>query len=64
MMTAEEHRARHVVLHQALDELLADYLRVVCSYPNYHGPSDITVFELAKWSQQQTIEPTDDGGRV
>lgn len=61
-MTKDEHRARHLMLHQSLDELLADYLR--------HNagalPSTTTVMELLQWSHEQTIEPTrhpEDEGR-
>lgn len=54
MTTQDKHRARHVVLHNALDELLADYLL------HHRGslPSKITLMQLLKWSHEQMIEPT------
>lgn len=49
----EQHRQRHLELHKALDELLADYL-------NHGGlvPSQATVLELLDWSAEQTRKPT------
>lgn len=52
------HRARHVQLHEALDELLVDYMR--------HGgklPSQATVWDLLDWSAGQLIvaTPTSEG---
>jgi hypothetical protein len=52
-MTQDEHRARHELLHQMFDELLADYL--TCNRGKV--PSMTTVMELVTWSHQQTIEP-------
>ena len=53
-MTPEEHKARHVELHKALDELMADYL--------YHHPKElpslIRLWDVVKWSHEQTLEPT------
>lgn len=48
-----EHKATHVALHRALDELIADYLA--------HGgkvPSQATVLELMEWSHRQSLRPT------
>lgn len=53
-MTTEEHRARHVALHQALDELVADFIVHTGWFP-----SRATIFELMDWSHQQTLEPTE-----
>ncbi len=57
-LTHEEHRARHVQLHRAFDELLADWLR--------HQPldrpqcvADTPIAVLIDWSYQQTINPTE-----
>ena len=49
-----EHRARHIELHVALDELVADWAT--------HQPlgkvfSNSTIMELIEWSYQQTIKP-------
>lgn len=53
-LTAEEHQQRHVALHQAVDELLADYIT--------HNPGQsiltIPLLELLAWSAQQTRHPT------
>lgn len=53
-LTPEEHRQRHIELHQKLDELIADWIG--------HGkklPSQATVMELMQWSHQQTLNPTE-----
>jgi hypothetical protein len=48
------HRDRHVKLHRALDELLADFVT--------HNPDKSllksTLLELLEWSHRQTIETT------
>lgn len=50
----ETHRQRHVELHQAFDELIADYMR---HHPGaYLG--DTSLLELIQWSHAQTQEPT------
>lgn len=51
-LTATEHKARHLELHRALDELIADFLTHTGKLP-----SRSTVMELMEWSYQQTIEP-------
>lgn len=47
------HRQRHIELHQALDELVADFVR--------HNPdkrlSEARVMELIEWSYRQTKDP-------
>jgi len=53
-MTNEEHIERHKELHQALDELLADFIQHTSALP-----SKTTVLELMQWSHAQTIDPTD-----
>jgi len=53
-MTEQEHRARHQELHQALDELIADFAR--------HNPgrtySGSSIMDLMMWSFEQTQTPT------
>ena len=56
-MTHEEHQQRHVELHKAFDELLADW---TIHDRNAHLTS--TIEELMKWSYEQTQNPTDMGG--
>jgi hypothetical protein len=53
-MTRDEHCTRHFLLHQSLDELIADYL------VQHWGsrPSTVTVMELLEWSRAQCLEPT------
>lgn len=53
-MTREEHIEKHKQLHNALDELVADYItqtgkRLTTS----------NLMELIEWSFQQTINPED-----
>jgi hypothetical protein len=57
-MTPEEHRKRHIKLHKALDELLADYLQHQ-RREAFKVPSEITVLELMHWSHIQTANPTE-----
>ena len=47
------HKLRHILLHQHLDELMADFI-----LHSKKLPSKTTVMELVLWSHQQTIEPT------
>jgi len=53
-MTSEEHKERHVILHQMLDELVADFIR-----HTEKRPSKTSLFEFMQWSNQQTINPTE-----
>ena len=54
----ERHRKRHVELHQALDELVADW---AMHQPLKSGKlfSNTTIMELIEWSYKQTQEPED-----
>lgn len=56
--TREEHIARHVLLHQQLDELLADFIAHTGK-----RPSRATLIELMQWSHEQTLNPTEDPPR-
>ncbi len=52
-MTREEHIARHVELHKAFDELLADYIE--CT-----GDMDVSglkLMTLMEWSAKQLNDP-------
>ena len=52
-MNLEDHKARHVELHQKLDELIADFIA------HTEGlPSQTTLMEFLQWSHQQTLEPS------
>lgn len=51
-MTSDEHKQRHVELHRAFDELLADWIAQTGKLPSQH-----TVMDLLTWSFRQTLEP-------
>lgn len=51
-MSEEEHRERHKLLHENLDELVADMITKTKNFP-----SKMTVLELMSWSHKQTIKP-------
>ena len=55
--TCEEHKQRHVELHRAFDELLADWIGETESLP-----SEATVMEFMQWSYTQTKSPSDRRG--
>lgn len=59
-VTLEEHRLRHVELHSAVDELIADFL----THNNGSLLSNTTLLDLIRWSHAQTLEPTEKGTRV
>ncbi len=51
--TLEDHKKRHEQLHQALDELIADFIMQTGNYP-----SETRLKTLMVWSYEQTISPT------
>lgn len=53
-MTFEEHKKRHQELHEALDELVADWITHTEA-----RPSTGTVLDLIRWSHKQTLRPTE-----
>jgi len=55
---ANDHTMRHKLLHERLDELVADFLTATGK-----RPSQATVLEMITWSHEQTIH-TDDDERV
>jgi len=54
-MNTSQHKQRHIKLHRALDELLADYV-----IHTGRRVSNSTALELMEWSYQQTLNPTPD----
>ena len=52
-MNREEHIKTHKHLHKALDELMADMIQHTTMLP-----SQATVMDLAKWSNEQQLNPT------
>ena len=51
---AEKHKARHGVLHAALDELFADYIAHNPNEPTY---TEMPLIVLMAWSHKQADEP-------
>lgn len=51
-MTTEEHKTRHAELHEALDELVAEWTSVTKGLP-----SRASILDLVKWSCIQTENP-------
>lgn len=50
-MTRNEHIQQHIILHNCLDELVADFIS------NSAGlPSKNTILDLLQWSDKQTEE--------
>jgi len=50
----QAHIQRHILLHQYLDELLADFI-----IHTNKLPSKTKIIELMEWSYQQTQKPTE-----
>ncbi len=51
-MDTKKHITRHKKLHQALDELLADFINHTKKLP-----SRTTLVEFMEWSHSQTLNP-------
>jgi hypothetical protein len=58
-MTPQEHKRRHIKLHNALDELFADYIR---HHPDQTMFTKMPLIDLINWSSEQTKNPTPDPG--
>ena len=58
-MTPEEHKARHVELHKALDELFADF---IAAHPTEHSFTKMPIMRLLQWSNLQATAPDEAGG--
>jgi hypothetical protein len=56
-LTPEEHKARHELLHQHLDELFADYID---HHPEQKGFLNMPLIKLIEWSYQQSKNPTEE----
>lgn len=57
-MELKEHKARHKELHQALDELAADF--ITHNKGEEYLPSKVSVMRLMEWSHGQILNPTGD----
>jgi len=55
-MTPEEHQARHVELHNALDELFTDWI----THVGKTSPTKCPIIDLLSWSRKQTLNPDHD----
>ncbi len=58
-MGNEVHRQRHVDLHEALDELIADY--IVCTGQSLTRSS---ILDLMNWSSSQTVLATEPDPKI
>ena len=56
-MEYKEHKARHKELHEALDELVADF--ITNNKDREYLPSKVSVMKLMEWSHSQTLNPTE-----
>jgi len=54
-MSKEEHRERHIKLHEALDELFADFVL----HNKDKRATQTPIVELISWSYKQTQNPTE-----
>lgn len=50
----KKHKERHVLLHECLDELLADFMKHTEKLP-----SKTPISDLMKWSYEETKNPTE-----
>jgi hypothetical protein len=55
-LTPEAHKARHVLLHKALDELVADWIN---HHPQGTALQQTSIMTLIQWSHTQTVNPTE-----
>jgi len=58
-METEEHRTRHIELHRALDELVADFMQSRITWGGEYLPSKVPLTTLMHWSHTQTQNPED-----
>jgi hypothetical protein len=56
-MTPQEHKSRHKMLHEHLDELFADY---ISHHPQQTKFTEMPIMQLLTWSKEQTENPTED----
>jgi len=50
----EDHKDRHIELHEAMDELIADYIQ---HHPDEKEYINMPLSKLMEWSQSQTEKP-------
>lgn len=55
-MTPEEHKEKHIKLHNSLDELFADFIK---QHPDTVRFLEKPIIELIRWSKNQTCQPTE-----
>ena len=56
MLDHEQHRLRHVRLHEALDELFADYITHHATQTQF---TKMPLLQLLTWSKEQAENPTE-----
>ena len=54
----EFHQHRHVYLHRALDELVADWIRHTVHLGGDKTLTTATIMDLMQWSYEQTQQPS------
>jgi len=54
-LTKKEHKERHIELHKAVDELVADFITHTGKLP-----SQASLLDLMSWSHEQTLNPTEE----
>jgi hypothetical protein len=54
-MTPEEHKEKHIQLHRAFDELLADFIN---HNPHIESITKMPIITLMEWSARQIENPT------
>ena len=54
--TPEGHKARHVELHKALDELFSDFIN---HHPEQTAFTSMPLIDLLRWSNEQQHNPTE-----
>ena len=59
ILTKEEHIERHEVLHNCLDELVADFVTLTNKLP-----SETSIMELLMWSMLQTLDPNNPNDKI
>ena len=60
ILTPDQHKIRHINLHRALDELVADWLlHVGTVFAAGKTLSMSSIMDLMEWSYTQTQEPTE-----
>ena len=60
-MNKKEHKERHILLHQHLDEIYADYIK---HHPAQKSFLKMPLEDLLQWSYEQTLKPTEENEKT